>query len=223
MVSRGRVQSVYRGFYVIVPVQYRLKRIIPPSYYIDELMQYLNKPYYIGLLSAAAMYGAGHQRAMQTQIVTTPPRLNVSGRNALLDWNYRQQIAQELLITKNAEIGVIRYSSPELTAVDLVQFAEHVGGYQRAATVLTELVDTIDMDKMSAVIPYTTIATIQRLGYLLEVVLEEQEKADKLFAILKVQKHWKSIMLNPLKPKREDAASNRWHVNANTEIEIDEL
>ena len=53
--------------------------------------------------------------------------------------------------------------------------------------------------------------------------MEEQEKADKLFAILKVQKHWKSIMLNPLKPKREDAASNRWHVNANTEIEIDEL
>ena len=223
MVSRGRVQSVYRGFYVIVPVQYRLKGIIPPSYYIDELMQYLNKPYYIGLLSAAAMYGAGHQRAMQTQVVTTPPRLNVSGRNALLDWNYRQQMPQELLITKNAEMGVIRYSSPELTAMDLVQFAEHVGGYQRVATVLAELVDTIDLNKMSAVMPYTTIATVQRLGYLLEMVLEEQEKADELFAILKAQKRWKSILLNPLMPKREEATSNRWHVNANTKLEIDEL
>ena len=223
MVTRGRVQSVYRGFYVIVPVQYRLKGIIPPSYYIDELMQYLKKPYYIGLLSAAAMYGAGHQRAMQTQVVTTPPRLNVSGRNALLDWNYRQQIPQELLVTKNAEMGVIRYSSPELTAVDLVQYSEHVGGYQRAATVLEELVDEVDMSKMEAVAPYTTIATIQRLGYLLEIVLEEREKADALFGILKAQKHWKSILLNPLLPKREDAVSNRWHVNANTDIELDEL
>lgn len=222
MVARGRVQSVYRGFYVIVPVQYRLKGIIPPSYYIDELMQYLNKPYYIGLLSAAALYGAGHQRAMQTQVMTTPPRLNVSGRNALLDWNYRQQMPQELLVVKNAEMGVVRYSSPELTAVDLVQFAEHVGGYQRAATVLAELVDTIDISKMRAVMPYTSIATIQRFGYLLEMVLEEQEKADELFAILKEQKRWKSILLNPVMPKREDAASNRWHVNANTEIEIDE-
>ncbi len=223
MVARGRVQSVYRGFYVIVPVQYRLKGIISPNYYIDELMQYLKKPYYIGLLSAAAMYGAGHQRAMQTQVVTTPPRLNVSGRNALLDWNYRQQIPQELLVTKNAEMGVIRYSSPELTAVDLVQYSEHVGGYQRAATVLEELVDEVDMSKMEAVAPYTTIATIQRLGYLLEIVLEEREKADALFGILKAQKHWKSILLNPLLSKREEAVSNRWHVNANTDIELDEL
>lgn len=223
MVSRGRIQSAYRGFYVIVPAQYRLKGVIPPSYYIEELMHYLCKPYYVGLLSAAAMYGAGHQRAMRTQVVTTPPRLNVSGRNALLDWNYRQQIPQELLVTKNAEMGVIRYSTPELTAVDLVQYAEHVGGYQRAATVLAELVDEVDMSKMEAVAPYTTIATVQRLGYLLETVLEEQEKADKLFAILKAQKHWKSILQNPLLPKRVDAVSNRWHVNSNTDIELDEL
>lgn len=223
MVSRGRIQSVFRGFYVIVPVQYRLKGIIPPSYYIDELMQYLNKPYYIGLLSAAAMYGAGHQRAMQTQVVTTLPRLNVSERNTLLDWNYRQNMPKELLITRNAEMGVIHYSSPELTATDLMQFAEHVGGYQRAATVLAELIDAVDMSKMISVIPYTTIATIQRLGYLLEMVLGEQEKADELFGVLKEHKRWKSILMNPLLPKREDALSNRWHVNANTDIEIDEL
>ena len=223
MVSRGRVQSVYRGFYVIVPMQYRLKGIVPPSYYIDELMQHLGRPYYIGLLSAAAMHGAGHQRAMQTQVVTIPPQLNVSGRNALIDWNYRQAIPENLLLTKNAEMGIIHYSSAELTAVDLVQFAGHIGGYQRAATVLAELVDAMDMSKMSAVVPYTTCPTIQRLGYLLELVLDESEKADALFVVLKERKHWNTVLLNPQMSKRDDAPSNRWHVNANIEIELDEL
>lgn len=222
LVARDRIQSVYRGFYVIVPIQYRLKGIIPPSFYIDELMQHLGKPYYIGLLSAAAMYGAGHQRAMQTQVVTTPPRLNVSNRNQLLDWNYRQNFPQELLITKNAEMGVIHYSSPELTAVDLVQYAEHVGGYQRATTVLAELVDILDMTKVADVIPYTTIATIQRLGYLLEFVLEKKEKADALYLLLKERKHWKSVLLNSSMPSKT-ASTNRWHVIANIDIEIDEL
>lgn len=223
MVSRGRIQSVYRGFYVIVPVQYRLKGIVPPSYYIDELMQHLGRPYYIGLLSAAAMHGAGHQRAMQTQVVTVPPQLNVSGRNAQIDWNYRQTIPAELLLTKNGEMGVIHYSSAELTAVDVVQYAGHIGGYQRAATVLAELVDAMDMGKISAVVPYTTVPTIQRLGYLLEMVLEETEKADALFAVLKEKKHWNTVLLNAQMERKESAASNRWHVNGNVVIEVDEI
>ena len=32
LVNGGRVQSVYRGFYVIVPVQYQLKGVVPPTY-----------------------------------------------------------------------------------------------------------------------------------------------------------------------------------------------
>ena len=127
-VSRGRVQSVYRGFYVIVPVQYQLKGVIPPVYYVDDLMDYVGKPYYVGLLSAAALHGATHQRVMKTQVMTVVPRIKASGKNSLLDWNYRQEIPEAFVMKKNAEIGTLRYSGPELTAVDLVQFASHVGG-----------------------------------------------------------------------------------------------
>ena len=223
MVLRGRIQSVYRGFYVIVPVHYKLKGIVPPTFYIDELMRYIGKPYYVGLLSAAAFHGAGHQRAMRTQIITTPPRLNVSDRNKLIDWNYRKTIPQTFVITRNAEMGVINYSSPELTAVDIVQYADHIGGFQRAATVLAELVSVLNIREMVALLPYTNLPTIQRMGYIMEVVLGEQEKADDLFAILKGKQHWNTVLLNPHINKRNDTLSNRWHINVNTEIEIDEL
>ena len=84
-VSRGRVIIPYRGFYVIVPPQYALKGIVPPTYYIDELMKPVGKPYYVCLLSAAAFHGAAHQRAMQTQVMTLAPRIKPSGVNKQLD------------------------------------------------------------------------------------------------------------------------------------------
>lgn len=222
-VSRGRVQSVYRGFYVIVPVQYQLKGVIPPAYYVDGLMDYVGKPYYVGLLSAAAMHGATHQRAMKTQVMTVVPRIKVSGKNSLLDWNYRQEIPEAFVVEKNAEIGTLRYSGPELTAVDLVQFASHVGGYQRVATVLAELMDSVDMEKMGELLRFTTVATIQRLGYLLECVLSRQDQADALFQVLKAQGTWNSILLSNGQDRREGAEANRWHVNGNIDIEVDDL
>ena len=33
-----RIQNVYKGFYVITPTQYQLKGVVPPTYYINELM-----------------------------------------------------------------------------------------------------------------------------------------------------------------------------------------
>lgn len=222
-VSRGRVQSVYRGFYVIVPVQYQLKGVIPPVYYVDDLMDYVDKPYYVGLLSAAAMYGASHQRAMKTQVMTVVPRIKASGKNSLLDWNYRQEIPEAFVMKKNAEIGTLRYSGPELTAVDLVQFASHVGGYQRVATVLAEFADSVDVGKISGLVPFTTVATIQRLGYLLEYVLSRREQADALYQILKLQGAWNCILLSNDRVRRDGAQANRWHVNGNIDIEVDDL
>ena len=222
-VSRGRVQSVYRGFYVIVPVQYQLKGVIPPVYYVDDLMDYVGKPYYVGLLSAAALHGATHQRVMKTQVMTVVPRIKTSGKNSLLDWNYRQEIPEAFVMKKNAEIGTLRYSGPELTAVDLVQFASHVGGYQRVATVLAELMDSVNMGKVDELLPFTTVATVQRLGYLLECVLSRQDQADALFQVLKMQGSWNSILLNNDQARREEVPANRWHVNGNIDIEVDDL
>ena len=223
-VAHGRIAIPYRGIYVIVPPQYALKGVVPPSYYINELMKAVGKPYYICLLSAAAFHGAGHQRAMQTQVMTVSPRIKPSGMNKQLDWNYRQQIPSELLLSRNTEMGVVLYSNPELTAVDLVQFAGHIGGFQRAATVLSELVAEVDMARIEQVFPYTTMATLQRLGYILEFILAEQEKADELYARTNASSpRWKTILLSNAASANQETSANRWYVNKNIEIEIDEI
>ncbi len=85
-----------------------------------------------------------------------------------MSWIYRKQIPDRLLQEKNSETGTILFSNPELTAIDLVQYEQYVGGLSRVSTVLAELVEKTDFS--NAVEDYlfdnTSVATIQRLGYI---------------------------------------------------------
>ena len=71
--EQGRVVSPRRGFYVVVPPEYRAAGSPPATWFIDDLMRHLGQPYYVGLLSAAAIHGAAHQQPMVFQVVTSKP------------------------------------------------------------------------------------------------------------------------------------------------------
>ena len=68
--NQGAVVMVRRGFHVIVPPEYRAKGIIPTSLYVHDLMKFLDRDYYVGLLNAAAYYGAAHQQPQNYTIIT---------------------------------------------------------------------------------------------------------------------------------------------------------
>ena len=71
--QKGRIANPRRGFYVIVPVEYREAGCQPANWLIDDLMRFLSQPYYVGILSAAAIHGAAHQQPMLFQVVTDRP------------------------------------------------------------------------------------------------------------------------------------------------------
>jgi predicted transcriptional regulator of viral defense system len=70
LVAKRRLAIPRRGFFVIVPIEYRHAGAPPPSWFIDELMKFCGRRYYVGLLSAAALYGAAHQQPQEFQVVT---------------------------------------------------------------------------------------------------------------------------------------------------------
>lgn len=224
--SNKTIASVYRGFYVIIPVQYVLRGSVPATYYIDQLMAYLSKPYYVCMLSAAELLGAAHQRPQQFSVMTTfPKRRVVSTRNVIIDWFYRGGLPEDALITKNTETGTIRISNPLLTAADLVQYQQHVGGLSRVATILEELSEQIDIKSQFA--PLATFVkkvVWQRLGYILEHVVEENELADELYE--QIRNLPGSLMYMPLSTSAENNTSernSRWKININVQIEKDDL
>ena len=48
--------------------------------------------------------------------------------------SYCDRLPEEAFIIKNTETGTIRISNPLLTAADLIQYQQHVGGLSRVAT-----------------------------------------------------------------------------------------
>jgi predicted transcriptional regulator of viral defense system len=223
---KKRIVSVYKGFYVIIPPQYAAKGIIAPIYYVDQLMEYIGKPYYICLLNAAELFGAAHQRSQRFSVMTVYPSANVStARNNILDWVYRKDIPEKFLQTKNSETGTICFSNPELTAIDLVQYEKHIGGLSRAATVLEELTEQTDFSKVSnELLDYTSVSAIQRLGFILESILEQNEQADILYRQLRIYgKRLNYIPLSTRSKNKNAEKDTRWKIYINTEIETDDL
>ncbi len=223
---RKRIFPVYRGFYVIIPPQYAAKNFVPPVYYIEQLMAYLRKPYYICLLNAAELLGAAHQRPQKFAVMTMFPKSSVSEtKNKALEWIYRKSIPEKFLKTKNSETGVITFSNPELTAIDLVQYEQYAGGLARVATVLEELVEQTDFSKATdELFDYTTVPAIQRLGFILENILNEREQADILYQQLQMYgKRMNYVPLSSRHKVQSDCRDRRWKIFMNTDIETDEL
>jgi len=224
--SNKIIVNVYRGFYVIIPVHYVLRGSVPATYYIDQLMAYLGKLYYVCMLSAAELLGVAHQRPQKFSVMTTYPRRQlVTTRNVTTDWFYRDTFPEDALVIKNTETGTIRISNSLLTAADLVQSQQHVGGLSRVATILEELTEQIDIDsQLPTLIPFVKTVTWQRLGYLFENVIEDKETADKLYEQLRASSA--RMVYKPLSTSAEDNPSvrdSRWKININVEIETDDI
>ena len=60
--AKQRLATPRRGFYTIVPLEYRQSGAPPAASFIDQLMRFHDTPYYVGLLSAAELHGAAHQK-----------------------------------------------------------------------------------------------------------------------------------------------------------------
>jgi predicted transcriptional regulator of viral defense system len=228
LVLKKKLQSVWRGFWVVVPVEYGLKGIVDPIEYIAQLMAFLGQNYYIGLLSAAAIHGAAHQQPMELMLIISSNHLRDKVKNDVkISFAGKKEIPQQYLQQITVKSGYIPVSTPELTAIDLLLYVKNVGGINRVATVLSELAEVVDFEKISLdFFQNVNTANIQRLGYLLKT-LGYSEVADSLFkkankANLKFRKY-------PLCVKRQQAklsefpVDEKWKIIINEKIEIDEL
>jgi len=225
LVSKRKICSVWKGFYVIVPIEYQLKGIIPAVYYIDQLMKFLGRDYYISLLNAAEFYGAAHQRPMEFSVMTAPPSLRSTLKKDIkINFNNKLVILTQYTEQRKTPTSYIRISSPELTATDLIQFEKVIGGLNRASTVLYELAENCRFKKLKAdFFEYVPTPVIQRLGYLLDEELDSKKQADDLYSIAK--KLGCSFRRTPLKNRKSITncpVNEKWEIIINEQIEIDE-
>jgi predicted transcriptional regulator of viral defense system len=186
-------------------------------------MKFLGRDYYLGLLNAAAYYGAAHQQPQDFSVITTKPTLReIHNKTLKINFYTKKEWAKEDIVQKKVETGFINVSSPELTALDMVFFFDEAGGFSRITTVLEELIEGIDAQKLAETAKrFYQITTVQRLGFILSEVLRNQELCKPLAEYIKTVKHF-PVLLRPQKEKPESMITgNEWKVVQNIEIETD--
>lgn len=220
LARRQRVVKVKNYFYVVVPLEYLHAGAPPPSWFINDLMTAMDRPYYVGLLSAAGIHGASHQQPQEFQVLTDRPARPLEVGRARIRFFVSKHCAKAPVQDVKTPTGSMRVSTPEATAVDLVRFARAAGHLDNVATVLAELVPLLDPKRLlRAVRASADVPNAQRLGYLLERVRGRQQA--------KSLREWlvrQSPRVVPLRPGRAGAGvaeDRRWHVSVAEPIEIE--
>jgi len=138
---------------------------------LDAYFRHRGQPYYLGLLSAAALHGSSSQAVQVTQVLTTEPMRPADIGRLHLDFYEKSSLPQTPLTTFVGMPAPLAVSSPEATALDLVAFSHRIGGIRRIAEVISELKSTMTLAGLRAALrAEPQIAVRQRLGFMLTVL-----------------------------------------------------
>ena len=170
LAAKGEIASPARGFYVIVPPEYRRLGCLPADQFIPALMESRSTRYYVGLLSAAQYHGAAHHRPQEFQVVLERNRPAIACGSVKVAFVARRNLAAVPVESFNNPRGTVLVSTVEATAVDLVGYMHRAGGADRVTGVLFELGDDMDPERLVEAAGSASILWAQRLGYLLEHV-----------------------------------------------------
>ena len=168
LAKQGLIASPARGFYAIVPPEYRALGCLPAEQFVPDLMQRLRRRYYVSLLSAAEFHGAAHQRPQALQVFLESQRRPIACGRVRVTFLVRKRLGEVPVQTVNTPRGGVIVSTPEATALDLVGYEQQAGGLNLVATVLSELAERIDAQKLAAAAKAAPIVWAQRVGHLLQ-------------------------------------------------------
>lgn len=222
--KKSKILSISNGYYLIISAQYASRGILPPTMFLDGLMKYNNRQYYLALLNAAVFHGASHQQPQEFFVMTGFPQMRVTNKKGVkINYISKKTISEKHIESRKTETGYIKISSSILTATDLVQFQKRVGGLSRVATVLEELSDEIKPENITEeFVKEIPLVTLQRLGYILDKILNKVNIAEALYnTCIKANLKFNRKPLSESGEKKGFPFDEKWKIIINSEVEPD--
>jgi len=216
LAKQGLIASPARGFYVIVPPDYRSLGCLPADQFIPGLMKQKQLTYYAGLLSAAQYYGAAHHRPQQFQVLLEKNRRPIACGKVRAVFIARKRITGVPIRKFNTPRGEIRVSTPEATAVDLAGYPQHAGGLDNVATILAELAESIDPTLLPTAAATAPPTWAQRLGYMLDF-LDASEITEPLRTYVRHNASAYTLLV-PASSSRNLRRDRVWKIVVNKEL-----
>ncbi|MFN3555632.1 MAG: type IV toxin-antitoxin system AbiEi family antitoxin [Bacteroidales bacterium] len=220
--EKGEIVNLRKGFYLIITPRYSSARKLPIQLYCEKLFNHLNRNYYVGLFSAAKFHGASHQQIQRDYLITEKPKLNDISKNTLdIRFFTATKWVDKNIQEKKSDAGIFKISSPALTIVDLIHHQTKLGGINRMLATIEELTEELTESDLAELISwYPNKSTLQRFGFLLEVLGVKEEYQEMIYAELKA-KNFFPVLLSPKSKEKPGAVDNKWKVDVNVKLESD--
>lgn len=220
LVRTGHVFSPARGLWIAVPPEFRSWATVPGLHFLDALMSHLDRQYYVGWLSAAEVHGAAHQRPQVLQVAVDSHVADRGFGRVRLSFAQRRRVSELPRVRRNVPTGQVWVASPELTALDLADDPLLGAGLSNVATVLIELVkdDLLKPEALASTAEHFPLATVRRLGYLLDF-LEHSQLAAALHSLAEQRRRFPADALSP--GGGNGPVDPRWRLALNADVEPD--
>lgn len=216
------------GLYIPIPSEFSTWGVVPAMDFIDQLMGFLGRAYYVGLLSAAELHGAAHQRPQTFQVLVDRRIADRDIERVRLRFYERAGLDDIPVVRHNSHTASVRVSSPEATVFDLVERPNDSGSLFNVATIIGELVgeQALDSDRLMELAPSYPLAVVRRLGWLLDrdsEFVDTSALAEPLheYVACRSAKGRRAVDLLQAGGPRRGSADLRWGVVVNTDVEPD--
>ena len=219
--EKGMVRNIRKGFFIIIPDEYSKMGVIPVEFYVDDLMKYLSRQYYVGLFSAAMLHGAAHQQPQEFFIISESPKTrNIKNRDIMINFSEKKHFPLAGIESRKTDTGYFKISDKALTFLDLIYFENLMGGFSRITTILKELSEDIKPAAMKSAADNGFPASVfQRAGYLAEQILQN----NKLVTVFEQKLASMNFQAAYLKAsgQKTGVKDAKWKLFINTKIETD--
>ena len=207
--------SPRQPFYLIVAPEHRAMSAPPAAWWLNDYFNWLGRPYYLALQSAASSFGSNPQALQETQVMTDRAFRPVKVGRIQVRFFVKRGIGQtptQQLAQASAPLSI---STPEATAFDLIRYATSIGGIERAAETIAPLLPALRARELKRVLEAEDEpASAQRLGFILEA-----GGAKKLAQVIHdwLPDKLATVPLSPLKGERKNfPVVERWQVLNNS-------
>jgi predicted transcriptional regulator of viral defense system len=225
--KKNKIISPIKGLYVIVPAEHQPHGCIPAEELIPIMMNHIGAEYYVALLSAAAFYGAAHQKVFKFQIISNR-RITHSLEfgQIKIEVIRKKEIANLPMQDFAVNTGYLKVATPEVTAIDLLEYVSRCGGLNHVVTVLSELIESIDVKQLVELADKIDAKyQLQRIGYILEnIEVMDEDKKDEIVDGLTQYLKGKMQRYIPLASNISGTGYPRckkWRIIENSQIESD--
>lgn len=207
--------SPRQPFFLIVGPEHRSMGAPPAIWWLQDYFNWLGRPYYLALQSAASSFGSNPQALQVTQVMTDRPCRAIKAGRVQVRFFVKRGIERTPTQQLTQASAPLCISTPEATAFDLIRYATSIGGIERAAETIAPLLPGLRARELKGVLEAENEpAVAQRLGFVIEA-----GGAKKLAQVIY---NWLpdklvTVLLSPLKGDRKNIPFvERWQVLNNS-------